>query len=879
MSNRVGSLYYEVLLNDKTSKGRKKIASGARELTAFLKKQREERVSDIDKLHAQHKRLIDAAGLMFKEDAETRKAVEAGITQNLIEQIQKRDAARRADYAKQKQQVDDAHAYALKMLKEENIARFNAEQAKRNMVHEANWARRKANDRAKKMFSEGIANMARERDAKKKAESDKKKAVREANEAIARSQQKGHEKEMRQQQKVRDAWNNLDRQQKKKTEDKKRREAELARYLDKVKRKSLQMEKMSQKERERLIKEEEKAKWKQARDEDRRRFEKAKKERIANAKAKARFKASLDKLKAIREAASAKERSTIAYLARVRINSAKLEAQIIEEQYRQHLARMEEIRRQEGINSMFGKGGMLSRATAWIGTMTMKLFPLYAAWMAVSRVLGMVKRGFAAVIDAIDTKKLQMLRLAALNQGDVEVAKKLRKELVEYARATAFSVEETMQLAVRVRALGVASEDVVDVIKVFGRLSLGNSLQFQRIVKAYTDVVSKGKLMTVEIKQFAENGVNIRKALRELLDIDDAELSKRIEKGVVSAQTVEKALRNLYEEYGPLEFATLDTVSGQLSVMAEGFKEFLAEIGKTDWIVDVMKDINKVLDFLYAMTIALSKVPEYWDASEVAARAYFATLTFGISEFLIVGSQLSKAGLDGILGRVGLGDVDRLRDVVMKLITFRNSGSATGLDDFGEESASAAMARVDAATQEYKMNLKILELAKERHAAELEAARGGDTKLRQLEARLALEKSFKDSMSSTADSGMPSAMRERLASENMKEEYKFMLDTALIKQGEIEAKKAKHTADRLERALSTSMPGKMRQNSVEEWVYLKSKRDEADRERRAEKRWQDGQKAEEERAQLIVDGITEGFKQAIDNMNTDSGSSITISGV
>ncbi len=72
-----------------------------------------------------------------------------------------------------------------------------------------------------------------------------------------------------------------------------------------------------------------------------------------------------------------------------------------------------------------------------------------------------------------------------------------------------------------------------------------------------------------------------------------------IEAGVVSSQDVEKALKLAYEAYGPLEFAQLETFAGQWSVMTEGWQEFMAEIGNSDWLVSTFKDVNAVLDVMY----------------------------------------------------------------------------------------------------------------------------------------------------------------------------------------------------------------------------------------------------------------------------------------
>ena len=865
MSNRVGSLYYEVLLNDKTAKGRKAIAAGSRELTAFLKKQREQRISDVDKLHSQHTRLIAAAQIMFKDDAKTRKAIEEGITLNLNQELEKRDSARRADYNKQKQMVNDAHAYALNMLKQENIERANARQQVINDEAAKNTTRRTSNERAKQMFSEGISRIAREKQAVAEAEAAKKQAVKEANAARSASNQEAHSKEMRLANKTREKWNNLNNTQKQNAAERKSRERELEAYLAKVRINSDRMERESAEEKKRLEKAKSEAAYKNARVEDRLRHEKKSKEDKANEEAKRRFNDYLQARRTANEQERQVARSNSAYIARVRINSARMEAERIEEIQRAHTQKMEAMRVARGKASIFGEGGWMSRATSRIGSITMALFPLYAAWMAVSRAITAAKDAFMAFINAADEKKLQTLRLAALNNGDVKIAKKMRDEMVKYAKATAFSVRETMDLAVRVRALGVETENISDVVKVFGRLSLGNSSSMGRLVKAYTDVIGMGRLLQTEVKQFAQSGLNINKWLMQVYGIDDkAELAKMIEAGVVSSQDVEKALKLAYEAYGPLEFAQLETFAGQWSVMTEGWQEFMAEVGSSDWLVSMFKDFNSLLDSMYRH---IKLIPDLWNEAALAARVYIGIVTLGMSEV----SRWIWHAAKGMAALVlSMGQTNNLEDILATMIAIENSmnGGVSPLGEFGEGGDNSK--QIEASRAIIIGERERLELVKERHRAELEAIRGDDTMLKNLEMRLELQKEYEDSMKRTKDAAMDMASREEAAREAMYERREFELDKLLAKQENIEAKRGKHLADRLEKALSTSMPGKMRQNSIEEWIYLKTKRDEAEKERRAENRWQKGQEAEEYRNLALIEGIETAFDSAMGNITINN---------
>ena len=874
MSNRVGSLYYEVLLNDKTKTGRKAIADGARELTSFLKKQREERIHDIDKLHSQHTRLIAAAQVMFKDDAATRKAGEAGITKNHEQELAKRDAVRKADYAKQKQMVNDAHAYALDMLKRENIERYNARHAERTQETERQASLRQANERAKKMFSEYTAARTKarvEREAQDKAEIASMGKLRTATKL---SSDKRVIETRKANEKAKQSWARYVEDRSVLNAKIKEDERSLAAYLAMVKRNSLKLEKESIAEQQVLAQEKIRLDGKIRASAKLTADTRVIEERKATEKAKQTWADWAASRTAATQADLAKVRSNSAYIARVRINSARMENERIEQLQRDHIAKMESMRLARGRASIFGEGGWMSRATSRIGSITFALFPLYAAWMAVSRAITAAKDAFMAFINAVDEKKLQTLRLAALNNGDIEIVKELRQEMVEYAKATAFSVNETMDLAVRVRALGIETENISDVIKVFGRLSLGNTTSMQRLVKAYTDVIGMGRLLQTEVKQFAQSGLNINKWLMEVYGIDEkAELAKMIEAGVVSSQDVEKALKLAYDAYGPLEFAQLETFAGQWSVMTEGWQEFMAEVTNSEWLINMMKDFNSLLDASYRLIL---KFPDIWEYAAISARWNMATVTLGMSEIARLAWSIAGSALALTISLGGTNDLGSIMKTIIDTEKLLQSG-VSPLGGFGGDSGMSDK-QIEASKAIVQNERDRLELVKERNRAELEAIRGDDTRLKQLEARNALQKEYEESMKRTKDAALDMDARREQARNAMYERYEFMLDSALANQENIEAKRAEHIADRLEKALSTSMPSKMKQNSVEEWVYLKSKRDEAEREQRAEKRWEKGQQAEEIRQEKLIEGITEGFSQAMGNISID-GSTTNVEGI
>lgn len=232
-----------------------------------------------------------------------------------------------------------------------------------------------------------------------------------------------------------------------------------------------------------------------------------------------------------------------------------------------------------------------------IGSLMGFIFPLVLAFgalaAAVSKAVG-VLLGFASAADRV---KLQLSELTVILGGNREAAARLRKELFQYAKETAFSVSQTSDLAKQLIALGMTADEVVPQMRLLGNLAMGDPQKLKLIAKAYMDVRSQTKLMATEVRQFANQGVPILTALAELTGKSVADIKKMMKDGEIGAKEVGKALELISAKWGDTASARMGTIAGQSEQIAEQWEEISSWLGEAiqEDLVEIISLLNSIL--------------------------------------------------------------------------------------------------------------------------------------------------------------------------------------------------------------------------------------------------------------------------------------------
>jgi hypothetical protein len=491
------------------------------------------------------------------------------------------------------------------------------------------------------------------------------------------------------------------------------------------------------------------------------------------------------------------------------------------------------------IRKGFRQGGFqgLNQVAMSMQNMFMKFWPFLVGWQILKGVVTSISNGIRKIVREYDKMHKQMIVLTQLT-GSKSVAEKLRNSLVSYAKDTAFSVEQTMELAQQMIALGVSIDQVAPKMRLFGTLAMGDPAKFKLIAKAYTDVKSLGRLMGREVIQFANQGVPILAELSAMYGVTTADLMAMIEAGRVSFEDVDKALQSIQGRYGDIDKAALETATGTFDAMTENWDQLLAKWGgglssffkaMFDGLDSFINDLHRVTDSLDGMSqgwkdfwLTMSG-PVGWSAMFNETEEWLGRLSWGAS-FLDGGAMMR--------------DWQRSQELVL----------------LSEQKRDAAAAEAAAIKQQNEYLLEQRELLKkqeeklqyaERKKAEfLAATTGDDTMLKRIDA----EKDIRDAYRKSIEMGFSH------------EEALQHAEWAKEKSKAAAAGSPKESKEKAVASAIGQLPSvMMRQNSIEEFRFLAQMRANAEREAAANSRAEQNNNNRDDNTQSIVD--------AIDNIN------------
>jgi tape measure domain-containing protein len=478
-----------------------------------------------------------------------------------------------------------------------------------------------------------------------------------------------------------------------------------------------------------------------------------------------------------------------------------------------------------------GIGSFVGSASKMIGKLTVGLFVFEQALKRVGAAIGAVVGAMISLVKASDKKKKQILTLTTLYGGNREAALKLRGELEAYAKATSFSVEGTMELAVQLRALGFSAEETIKSIKSFGKLSFGDASKMKLIAKAYSDVRAQGRLMATEVRQFANQGVPLLIELQRQLGMSAAELKKAIESGLVSFEDVDKALASISDRFGNIDKAGMKTFTGQMEAAGEEWERFKANLAETTeldaFFLRMARGLNNLIEHINTAMLAMKRGTS---RAKQFARGMADSLGFGSEKE----SPLAK------IPELAAEARERLRQL---------------------EAEKQERQQKELKEQEKLDNAKKREL---RYEAELAAIQGDDGPLRKLEAETRLQEvknqAIKDGLALKEQELAVQREHELQMARSLKEYQDAKADSDKIQDDFDNSISARGDKD-----LSRSLPSQqIRQGSVDEWMFeMQEKRRQEDAKAASDKALRDHEDRIEA-ANIIV----EGFHEAYNNVDS-----------
>lgn len=147
-------------------------------------------------------------------------------------------------------------------------------------------------------------------------------------------------------------------------------------------------------------------------------------------------------------------------------------------------------------------------------------------------------------------------------------AQELIKSFREEAIKSPLSVEDYAQAAQKMLTVGTSFDKVLPTLKMVGDVSMGSSIKFERLALAYSQIISKGRLLGTENNQLAESGFAPLAEISKRTGESMAQLMKRMETTGITSDEVTQAFKDATSA-GGLFFGALDrgasTTQGKLA--------------------------------------------------------------------------------------------------------------------------------------------------------------------------------------------------------------------------------------------------------------------------------------------------------------------------
>ena len=182
-----------------------------------------------------------------------------------------------------------------------------------------------------------------------------------------------------------------------------------------------------------------------------------------------------------------------------------------------------------------------------------------------------------------------------------DAAKKMLKDLSDFAANTPFELTGVRQTAKQLLAYGIEANKIIPTLKSLGDVASGLSVPIEQIAYAYGQVRSATKLTWNDLKQFINAGVPIIWELAKNLNVSESAIKDMVSAGKIWFADVEKAFQTMSSEWG--KFANLmdaqsNTMMGAWSNLQDAVDSLWETIGSlfTETLRDAFKWIANMVD-------------------------------------------------------------------------------------------------------------------------------------------------------------------------------------------------------------------------------------------------------------------------------------------
>lgn len=180
------------------------------------------------------------------------------------------------------------------------------------------------------------------------------------------------------------------------------------------------------------------------------------------------------------------------------------------------------------------------------------------------------------VADAYSSAKIGFSTLLGASGGQ-----RMMDQLDQFAKATPFKTTSVIGNAQKMMAMGWSTDTLIEDMEIIGNAAAATGKLDQgleSIVRALSQIKTKGKLSTEELNQLSEAGIAAKAMLAEQLgygtgDSGIAKMSEDLEEGLIgSEQAIQALLAGMKRYDGMMDSMANETVEGLISQMQDAFE-------------------------------------------------------------------------------------------------------------------------------------------------------------------------------------------------------------------------------------------------------------------------------------------------------------------
>ena len=213
--------------------------------------------------------------------------------------------------------------------------------------------------------------------------------------------------------------------------------------------------------------------------------------------------------------------------------------------------------------------------------------------------------GRAAISLAADFERLQIA--FEVMTGSAEEGLKVLNEITKLAIESPFTSAELISAGKQVKAFGFDTQDLIPILSRLGDVSVATGTDINRIILAFGQVRTTGRLMGQELRQFTNAGIPILEYLAKVTGQASSAIPQLVRQGRIGFADVAQAFNLMTSEgglfFGMMERTNLETVWGRWQNVVESLQVGMRNFGLEAFalfrvketltsITNLLKDMN-----------------------------------------------------------------------------------------------------------------------------------------------------------------------------------------------------------------------------------------------------------------------------------------------